>query len=339
MLHHESASASADDAATRAQSGPANSSLTLDWASIADVPSLLLLFQRAFGHAMPAEQWRWKYTGLEPMGSVVRRGNETVAFYGGIPRRILHFGELRTAVQISDVMVLPAERGILTRRGAFFLTASAYADRYVGPDRPYALAFGFPSERHARLGEHLGLYARVDEILEASWTALDARASVRYKARLLQPHEVSIVDELWHRMSGSLDDLCIGVRDAAHVAHRFLAHPTVSYLPLLITHRFTGRAIGLLVLRDHADAGLELVDTIAEPSSIAVLVRIGRRVAARLGRRKLFAWLTPAASAYFDNPAVSPAGVPVPTIIWGASPDLAKLRGHWWLTGGDSDFR
>jgi hypothetical protein len=324
---------------TAGERASSNPSLTLDWATAADVPSLLLLFERAFGHAMPAEQWRWKYKGIDPMGSIVRRDDEPVAFYGGIPRRIRYFGAARTGVQISDVMVVPEERGILTRRGAFFRTASAYADRYVGPNRPYALAFGFPSERHARLGERLGLYARVDEILEASWTALDAHPGLRYKARLLQAHQITIVDELWQRMSNSLADLCIGVRDAAHIAHRFLAHPTVAYLPFLITHRFTARAIGLVVLRDHAHAGLELVDAIAEPSSIPALVRVGRRVAARLGRSKLFAWLTPSAAVYFDDPAVSPAGVPVPTIVWGASPDLAKLRGHWWLTGGDSDFR
>ena len=327
------------DAEHTARPAPGNRALTLDWAQPADGPSLLALFQRAFGHAMPAEQWHWKYAGLESMGSIVRRGTEPVGFYGGIPRQIRFFGALQTAVQISDVMVLPAERGILTRRGAFFLTAAAYADRYVGPNRAYALAFGFPSARHARLGEHLGLYARVDEIFEASWTALNRRFSVIYKARLLQPHQLALVDELWQRMANRLQDVCICVRDAAHVGHRFLAHPTVVYLPFLVTHRLTGRAIGLVVLRDHKESGVELLDVIAEPSDVPVLVKVARRVAARLGRDKVFAWLTPSASAYFDDPALTPAGVPVPTIVWGSSPDLVKLRGRWWLTGGDTDFR
>jgi hypothetical protein len=339
MLRHENAPAIEDDAASRGELNAGDGSLTLDWATAADEASLLLLFERAFGHRMAAEQWRWKYEGVEPTGSIALRAGEPVAFYGGIPRRVLHFGTSRLAVQISDVMVLPEERGILKRHGAFFLTTRAYAERYVGPDRAYAFAFGFPSERHARLGEHLGLYARVDDIVEATWTALDARPSVRYKARLLQPDEVRIVDDLWHRMSSHLSDFCIGVRDAAHVSHRFLAHPTVKYLPLLVTHRLTAAPLGLVVLRDHNDSGLELLDAIAEPASIPVLVKIARRAAARLGRERLFAWLTPCASKHFEADVVTRAGVPVPTIIWGTSPDLEKLRGHWWLTGGDSDFR
>jgi hypothetical protein len=339
MLRHENAPATEDDVASRGERNASTGSLTVDWATPADEASLLLLFERAFGHRLPAEQWRWKYKGVEPTGSMVRRRGEPVGFYGGIPRRVLQFGESRLAVQISDVMVLPEERGILKRHGAFFLATRAYAERYVGPDRAYAFAFGFPSERHARLGERLGLYARVDEILEATWTVLDARPSLRYKARLLQPNEVRTIDELWRRMSSNLKDLCIGVRDAAHISHRFLAHPTVKYAPLLVTHRLTGTPLGLVVLRDHNDSGLELLDAIAEPSSIPVLVRIARRAAARLGRKKLFAWLTPSAAKYFDAAVVTPAGVPVPTIVWGASPNLEKLRGQWWLTGGDSDFR
>ena len=324
---------------TGARSAAGHTTWSLDWSRAADEGPLLTLFERAFGHSMPPAQWRWKYAGLDTMGSIARRDAEPVAFYGGIPRKIRFFGEPLTAVQISDVMVLPAERGVLTRRGPFFLTASAFAERYVGADRAYALAFGFPSARHTRLGERLGLYACVDEILEASWPALPGRPSLRHKARPLQARELPVVDELWARMARNLKTLCVAVRDAAHVRHRYLEHPTATYLPFLVTQRITGRAIGLVVLRDQGDAGVELLDAIAEPAAIPALVTVARRVAARLGRHKLHAWLTPSAARWFDNPNVSPAGVPVPTIIWGSSPDIGKLRGHWWLTGGDSDFR
>ncbi len=323
------------------ETGSARARWSVDWARPADEMALLELFGRAFGHEMPAAQWRWKYTGLDPMGSLVRRGGRPVAFYGGIPREIRFFGMPLTAVQISDAMVDPVERGVLTRRGPFFLAATAFAERFVGPGRAYALAFGFPSERHCRLAERLGVYARVDEMLEASWPALPGRPGLFERARPLTLKQLDVVDWLWKKMAERLTGAAVAVRNGAHIRHRFLEHPTIGYLAFLVTQRFTGAAIGLVVLRDHGESGIELLDVVAPPQSLPPLVVVARRVAGRLGRQKVFAWLTPTAAAAFagSRPTLAPAGVPVPTIIWSSSPDLEKLRGHWWMTGGDTDFR
>ena len=314
---------------------------TEGWARPADESALLALFARAFGHEMPAAQWRWKYAELDPIGSLVRREGLAVAFYGGMPRRIMLFGTPVKAVQIGDVMVDPAERGVLTRRGPFFLAARAYAERMVGPGRAYALAFGFPSERHTRLGEHLGLYARVDEVLEASWPALPDRRSILRSVRPLVRAQLGAVDFLWEKMAAAMNGVAIAVRDAAHVRHRFLEHPAIAYLCLLVRQRLSGAPVGVVVLRDHGPNGVELMDVVAAPQSLAHLVEVARCVAGRLGRERVFAWVTPSAadSMAASRPALVPAGVPVPTIVWSASPDLDRLRGRWWLTGGDSDFR
>lgn len=325
----------------RNEAVPTRPRWSVAWARPADETALLELFARAFGHEMPGAQWRWKYAGLDPIGSMVCRDARPVAFYGGMPREVRFFGTPITAVQIGDVMVDPAERGVLTRKGPFFLATKAFAEQLVGPGRAYALAFGFPSERHTRLGEHLGLYARVDEVLEASWPASPDRPGWFERARPLAPAQLDVVDSLWRAMADGLAGVAVPVRNGAHVRHRYLDHPTVTYLSFLVRRRVSGTAIGLVVLRDHGKAGVELIDLVGAPKRFARLVEIARRVAGRLGREKVFAWLTPSAAASLSGslPALAPAGVPVPTIVWGSSPDLEKLRGRWWLTGGDSDFR
>jgi hypothetical protein len=311
------------------------------WAHRADEATLLALFARAFGHEMPAAQWRWKYAGLDPIGSMVRRDGIPVAFYGGMAREILWFGTPMTAVQIGDVMVDPAERGVMTRHGPFFLATTAYAERFVGPGRAYALAFGFPSERHTRLGEHLGVYSRVDEVLEATWTPLPRRFDLLHRARPLTLDQLDTVDTLWHKMADQLAAVAIAVRSGLHVRHRFLEHPAANYLCLLVRRRFTGTVTGLVIVRDHGEPGLELIDVVAPPESFSTLVAIARRVADRLRRNRVFAWMTPRAAESFSEsaPALAPAGIPIPTIVWRASPDIGKLRGNWWLMGGDADSR
>jgi hypothetical protein len=311
------------------------------WARPADEPALLELFARAFGHEMPPEQWRWKYAGLDPMGSLVRREDgRPVAFYGGMPRAIRFFGTPATAVQIGDVMVDPVERGVLTRKGPLFLATTAFAERMVGPGRAYDLAFGFPSERHAKLGERLGLYARVDEVLETSWPVLPARRSFALRTRALTADRIALVDRLWQEMAAALTDTVVAVRDSAHIRHRFLQHPSITYELLLVTRRLSGAPVGLLVLRDRGTDGIELIDAVAKPERIPTLVAIARRIAGRMGRHRVFAWLTPrAAAAFGGDPTLVAIGAQIPTIVWDASPEVLKVRDHWWLTGGDTDFR
>lgn len=315
--------------------------LTVSFARPSDEPALLCLFSRAFGQEMPAERWRWKYRGLACIGTIVRRGNRIVAFYGGMPRTVRLHGAPVTAVQIGDVMVDPSDRGVPRRRSPFFLATARFAEDLVGPDRPYAFAFGFPSERHARLGERLGLYARVDEILEANWPALTATPGVLHRTRPLADDELAYVDDLWVRMADDLRDTVIGTRDSSYVRHRFIEHPTLRYMTLLVRHRFSRQPMGLVVLRDHDEAGIEIVDAVAPVASFPILVNVARRVAGRLHRRRVFAWMTPRAAESFkaSAPALKPAGIPIPTIVWKAVPDLDKLRGRWWLLGGDADSR
>lgn len=325
---------------TRAISRPAWQ-WEVDWADGANEQELDVLFTRSFGHTMPSAQWHWKYAGAQPWGALVRTGGTPVAFYGGMPRRIRLFGQKSTAVQIGDVMVDPAYRRILTRRGPFFQVTSAFAEQLVGPGKPYCCAFGFPSERHNRLGEHLGLYGRIGTLQEACWEPLSYCRSLAVTVRSFEDAQGNLLSPLWEQMAGDLAGMVVLERDYHYIRHRFLRHPAASYTLLLVRRRFTGTPVGLIVLRDHAAHGVELLDLLGALRHLPLLVTIARRITGKLGRPRLFSWLTaPVAEALKGtDPRLEDLNIPLPTIIWSGSSDILNTHGRWWLMGGDADSR
>ena len=320
---------------------PERARWSVDWARPEDETELLELFRRVFGHPISAAQWRWKYSPETSAGTVVRRQGKVVAFYGGIPRPIHFRGRPAMAVQIGDVMVDPAERGVLTRKGPIFLATSMFLEQRIGVGKPYSFGFGFPTERHMKVAERLGLYVKVDELLEATWPALPRYLGLTRRARPLLPEQMTAVDRLWSRMAASAGEVAIGVRDAAYVRHRFLDHPTVRYLCLLVTPWLRRDPLGLVVLRDRGTEGVELIDVVGPPGAICALVDAARRAAGRLHRSRLFAWLTPSAARWFaeSRATLTPTGFVIPASRLDVPANALQVHGRWWLTGGDTDFR
>ncbi|MGZ4955526.1 MAG: GNAT family N-acetyltransferase [Methylobacter sp.] len=311
-----------------------------EWAHPENETELLSLFRAAFGHDMPAELWRWKYQGLDTLGTIVRRDDQTVAFYGGLPRAIRLFGTPATAVQIGDVMVHPQERGVLTRKGPFFLATASFSERFVGQGKVYSLAFGFPSERAYRLGARLGLYEQVGEIMRVSWPSLKARPSLKMRTRILKPDQHTIVDNLWLQMAEALHDQVVGVRDWNYLQRRYLNHPTLSYQVFLVSSRWTRSPIGIFVVRILEDS-VELLDLIAPPKHMPILVHNVRRLACNLDKPLAYAWITAQHAALLagETGEITPTGIPLPNICWTPGIPANELQGRWWLMGGDTDFR
>ena len=310
-----------------------------EWASQENEAELLGLFEAAFGHEMQPEQWRWKYKGLDTQGAMIRCNGQLVAFYGGMPRAIRLFGSPATAVQIGDVMVLPQERGILKRKGPFFLAAASFAERFVGNNNEFSLAFGFPSERAYRLGARLGLYEQVGEIMRVTWPALQARPSLKIRIRALEANQHAVVDQLWSEMAEALRDQVIGVRDWDYVQRRYLNHPTLSYQIFLVSSRWTGNAIGLFVVRILEDS-VELIDLIASPKHIPILVNSVCRLTWNLSKPLAYAWITAHHAPLLagETGEITPLNIPLPNICWMPGIPACELQDRWWLMGGDTDF-
>ncbi len=299
------------------------------------------LFEASFGHTMSAANLQWKYQGTEKLGVGVWHDKELVAFYGGMPRAISYFGQPAMAIQIGDVMVHPSQRGVLTRRGPFQVAAATFLEQQIGHDRPHLLGFGFPADKALRLAQHLGLYAPVDSLTEIRWPARPGRPKLRTYARPVTNANATVIDALWLEMKQALQGSIVGVRNWAFLRSRYLMHPQHPYTVLLVRRRFSGAVVGIVVLRDREELGVELLDFVAPPERFQELLDTGRRYAGRLGRPDVFTWI----STSHADMLMSTEGqakkldIVIPANTWSPGPTVDELQGRWWLMAGDSDFR
>jgi GNAT superfamily N-acetyltransferase len=103
-----------------------------------------------FGHDLPMEAWKWKYQrGEEPTAYVAEKDGEVVCHFGAWKRELAWRGKPKWGFDIVDVMCDPRHQG----RGLFRRTASAFI-RELAAGRSL-MFYGFPGERHRRLGERV----------------------------------------------------------------------------------------------------------------------------------------------------------------------------------------
>ncbi len=299
------------------------------------------LFKVCFGHEMSQSHWDWKYRGQHLAGVGVFSSSGLVGFYGALPRHVIKHGVPCMALQIGDVMVHPSERGVLTRHGPFNLSCTTLLEQLMGFDRPYLLGFGFPNQKALKLATRQGLYESVDQMTETVWPVRRMRADWRIRSQPLSQLDEAKVNACWTDMALAMKSSILGVRDWQFVVSRYLQHPTVSYTVLLVRSRFSGTPIGVVVIRDRAEDGLELVDLMGKPSHFPLLVRAALRHAYLLGRHRLTAWCTLSHQHLLSvcEGVSCPIDVWIPANVWSDGPTAASLKGQWWLMGGDTDFR
>lgn len=309
------------------------------WAGKNQMAAALALFSKAFGKSMDARLWLWKYREAPKSGIGVWRNEQLVAFYGCAPRHLLFFGEPLAAVQSCDVMTDPTERGMLSREGPFFAATQTFSECCLSAAQGYRLAFGFPSDRHFRLGQRLGLYFKLDQIVELAWYCRRESPSLSYKIRPWQhdAHYQQKAEYCWSEMAASFADYVLPVRDAAFLEHRYLKHPLFKYDCLLVQSRWSAKPLGIAVLRQHDD-WVELIDLIGHRDSLTTLLAAARRFTAASGRQQLRGWITSGCAALLstgDN-QICETGITIPLA---KNPALARISEQkWFLMAGDSDF-
>lgn len=308
-----------------------------------DIADFAALFREAFNTEIPLPLWHWKYGEGRGHGIIARRGERIIAHYGCTRRRALYFGRPIMALQMCDVMVDPRERGVMTKQGAMFLTTATMLELYLGL-QPADLPFGFPSGRHERLGERLGLYAEVGRIAELRWPALPGRPHLSTRVRHLDRNDHdgnrNLVAELWEAMSRDLREAILLIRDWDYLVYRYLDNPIHRYEFILVTSRFSGKPLGLLVLRRIDDDTVELLDLIGSLDRVPMLIDQARRLTGRWGARSLFSWITRQHIEHFltSDVSITDPDVSIPTNVWVDGPSVESLKDRWWLMSGDTEF-
>lgn len=320
----------------------------------AEREAMRALFERVFGHTLSEQEWHWKYADGGGVGVGLFEQGQLLAHYGGMPRRVLFEGREALACQVCDVMVDPACRRALTRRGPLWQITSRFLELQIGDVQPHLLGFGFPTERHHLAAERLGLYGSVDKMVCASWPATSNPTAT---AATDEPGRVQVLGEpdlqpgagaaralaaCWRAMAAALPGRIVGIRDAAWLLHRYLRHPRFRYEVLLLRSRWWRRPLGLAVLRRH-DSHLEWVDAIGDPRHWPALLRVVRRRATQQALPRVDAWITESQRGLLeglaDDASWRPLGIDVPANTYTPGPAVQRLRGRWLLMAGDTDFR
>ena len=302
-----------------------------------DYAEIAVLFQEVFGHAITPELWAWKYSNGRGNAVLASRDGVLVAHYGGMYREILLCGKPEWAYGGSDVMVHPNERGVMTRQGPFLLTAATTAELY-GP-----VAFGFPTERAMLVAERMGLYTKAGQMTEMRWEPGEPRLRLHTRVRALthgNAADQELVDGLWEAMATDLQDSVVGVRDWKFLEYRYFGHPHNQYEVMAVTSRWTGKALGVMVLR-RLEGSCELLDVVAPLGNLGVVLDQARRMTARWSLPYLYCWITTNQAQHFvDCGGKQEAlNVFIPTSCWTDDPRVDMLVDKWWLMSGDTDFR
>lgn len=301
-----------------------------------DFDVIATLFHDVFGHPLSHALWKWKYAEGRGNAIIVRRDGMVVAHYGGMYRNIFICGKPDWAFQICDVMVHPKERGVLTRQGPFLLAAATSAEIY-GP-----LGFGFPNQRAMRVAEKMGLYAEAGKMTEVRWQPAAPGFRMLSKVRhLIAESDVdkSIVNQLWQHMAHDLKSGVVGIRDWDFLEQRYFRHPHIHYEVLLVTHRLTGKPLGVAVMRNH-EGRCELLDIVAPLKNLSAVLDQARRMTGIWGLSYLYCWITTTYASMFVacGGTEEQLDISIPTSCWTSDSRADVFKNKWWLMSGDTDF-
>jgi predicted N-acetyltransferase YhbS len=212
---------------------------------LADVPSILELFEATFGKPRTEDAYRWKFLDSPwpldaPPAFVAAVADRVVGHIAGTAFRIRIGGRERRAIHACDSMVAVGLRGRGIMKELTLTAHRAWADGGA------SLVLALPTQNWVKLNRRVDYRATFD--LGWHWRPL-WRSLERRRPRGV---EVAAVDEpgreldaLWEAVGPHYDALL--VRDRAWVAYRYAAAPGVTYRVLLA--RAGARPVGYLVYR------------------------------------------------------------------------------------------
>ena len=308
-----------------------------------DAPEVCNLFKKIFQQEMTAEHWCWKYGRPYSREIVVYRNKELVAHYGGVGSQVLLAGEKSTAIQITDLMVDPAERNTVRSGSPFYLSAKYFLESFVGYNNPFLLAYGFPSERAMGLSEKLSLFAPVGKMWEASWQVKATNNYLKGKIIELDKKNFSSVEKkinsLWEKTAQTLDKHYVCKKDADYFSWRYLNHPTKHYSLYLVENTITRKPKALIVLKQE-NGKCMLMDIVANLLDTELVIGRAINLCAEQQCPELSTWhsdiFAKLFSVYHSQQKELPIIIPANTCSKGPEPYTQINK--WWFMPGDTDY-
>jgi hypothetical protein len=302
-------------------------------------------FNRVFGLNRSLEEWRWKFPEL-PEGRWIMLAFDAqgslLAHYGAVPVRLQVAGLTVRAGQPVDSFSLPEGRRGLGAAHTFQRTVEAFFSEFGGPDK-LALLFGFPGEKHLRLGMRRLGYEQLTPQPMIVWRRGVGRRGPRFTGHTVRfDPDGGAVDALWARARARYR---VAVeRDAAWFGRRFLGRPGVDYLRIAAYQK--GRPAALAIARV-VGATVYLADLVWDGCSDRALTALDVAIdnLARLrGAVSIEMWLCGdrAAEERFTELgwkcSTHPAGLALVARSFHPGIDVTSFPGAFYLTMGDADL-
>lgn len=301
------------------------------------------LFRQVFKTDITDAMLDWKYgEGLGRAYGYFNDADELLVHCGLSYRRALADGQPRRIAHMGDLMAASGRHGGLGRAGAFAQVIHQMLNDIPDEQNPDGLAFGFPSDRAMRLGEHLGVFAPIDQMQQLTFGPLPRRWPADRLLTVNRPDNsfYKIVNHLWQNMADELGEGLVVIRDADYLAFRYFNHPSLRYACHLIKPWWGGQVLGIVITKREGQQ-CELVDLVAPPAAIGRLVRAVRQHLVVWGAKNATLWLTERHAAAVEDQAQKndrlEFRIMANPFSSGSRPE--RFAGRWWLTSGDTDYR
>ncbi|RLA91553.1 MAG: hypothetical protein DRG20_01020 [Deltaproteobacteria bacterium] len=240
-----------------------------------DEKGILSLFEKVFGYKRSMAFWKWKYQE-NPLGIyayVALRDKMIVSHCAGIPVKFKLKDKIITAFQLVDFMNHPKYRGGFGRSNTFVVMANRFYAQYCGPDK-ISFVYGFPGERHRRLGEIMFGYRPVYPVysLKFEQKSLPSSFLTDFRYSVIESKEIpQEVDQLWEKIK---DDFSLSViRNKSYLIHRYKNHPEVEYRFFALRKRIKKDLVGWVVTR-LIDKTIYIMDLGVELSHLSSLKKL-----------------------------------------------------------------
>lgn len=217
-----------------------------------DEKQIVLLFSEVFGKNQ-VNKWHWKFDNEkgEYYGILAEIKGELVGQYTGFARNIYIKGKMVESIQICDVMIRKSERGQYGKSGIFMEMLNKFIAMHIESEENSRFTYGFPSERHYKLGKKLGIYEKISTLYKYTNSPPKNRKNEKYLGIEEIKGNVSllpIVDRLWKGMLKDYADGIIGERNSKYFKWRYLDNPGRDYIYLQLINNFTRKVLGISIV-------------------------------------------------------------------------------------------
>ena len=231
-------------------------------------------FNRVLGLRRALAEWQWKYQE-QPEGRwimiAVDEADRVIAHCAAVPVRMQVGDLLVRAGQLVDNFSLPEARRGLGAARVYVRTVESFFASFGGPDG-LALLFGFPGERHLRLGlARLGC-DRIPPQPVGYWVrSAHRRKELQTGHEIRQGFDHDAIDELWRRSAPRYE--VAAVRDSAWLKRRFSGRPGIEYVHLSAWRQSRVHAWAVVRVQPPVTRWAELVWDGEDPAAVAALDR------------------------------------------------------------------